>query len=68
MKNGHLVGFDAIEDFEESPEMEAPKEDLDGLSERQVRDIEYDFIKSHKRCKKGRMSVVKTNYFTAGRA
>lgn len=32
---GHLVGFDELQDFEESPEMEAPAEDDDMLSARE---------------------------------
>ena len=39
---GHLVSFGSVQDFEESPEMEAPAEDFDMLSAREER-IEKDY-------------------------
>jgi len=41
---GHLVGFDELQDFEESPEMEAPAEDDDMLSAREERIERDDYI------------------------
>ena len=55
MKNnieGHLTNFGSIANTEESPEIEAARDDLCGLSLRDIHDIEESFarkIKSHKR-------------------
>ena len=55
MKNaveGHLTNFGSIADTEESPEMEAERDDLCGLSLRDIHDFEEGFarkIRSHKK-------------------
>ena len=57
---GHLVGFGELQDFEESPEMEAPAEDFDMLSAREER-IEKDeyigYLIASKKRKKEALTV-----------